>query len=346
MLAGQNHDIVNASMKATLPLLSLLTGTVLLQAAPWASFSGGDGPGHGKHIVFLAGDEEYRSEEGLPMLARILAVRHGFQCTVLFSQAPKTGEIDPNNQVYMPGLDHLRDADLVVMLLRFREWPDPEMKKFVDYFLSGRPFVALRTSTHAFQYKRNPQSPYARFDFRSKEWPGGFGQQVLGETWINHHGRHGFESTRGILNESLKDHPILRGVRDIWGPTDVYGIRHFPQDAQPLVFGQVLQGMSPDSPPVEGPKNNPMIPVAWIRYYRNEAGNTNRVFTTTMGAATDLESEGLRRLIVNACYWAVGMEDRIPPKANVDYVGDYHPSPFGFNKYRRGVRPEDWELER
>src|SRR5688500_17068477 len=30
-----------------------------------------DGPGKGKHVVLLAGDEEYRSEEALPMLAKI-----------------------------------------------------------------------------------------------------------------------------------------------------------------------------------------------------------------------------------------------------------------------------------
>ena len=36
-------------------------------------YEGTEGPGKGKHIVFLAGDHEYRSEESLPELARILA---------------------------------------------------------------------------------------------------------------------------------------------------------------------------------------------------------------------------------------------------------------------------------
>src|SRR5258707_10504896 len=85
----------------------------------------------------------------------------------------------------------------------------------------------------------------AKFHWQSKEWPGGFGQQVLGDTWVNHHGNHGKESTRGILNERFKEHPILRGVRDIWGPTDVYGIVHLPKDATVLVHGQVLEGMKP-----------------------------------------------------------------------------------------------------
>ncbi len=50
---------------------------------PWVVYAGQDGPGQGKHIVFVTGDEEYRSEEGMPQLARILATRHGFRCTVV-----------------------------------------------------------------------------------------------------------------------------------------------------------------------------------------------------------------------------------------------------------------------
>lgn len=331
-------------MKTFLALTSATFLALGAFAAPGVTFEGQGGAGAGKHIVFLAGDEEYRSEEGLPMLAQILAAHHGFKCTVLFSMNPETGEIDPNNQTNIPGLELLDDADLVVMLLRFRELPDDQMKHFVDYFLAGKPLVALRTSTHAFSYSRDPKSPYAKYDWRSQEWPGGFGRQVLGETWINHHGNHGKESTRGIVNAEAKNHPILRGVRDIWGPTDVYGIRNYPEDAKTLVFGQVLQGMNSFDAPVSGPKNDPMMPVAWIRYYPNEAGTTNRVFTTTMGAANDLQSEGLRRLIVNACYWGVGLSEQIPLASKVDYVSEYKPSNFGFNGYRKGMKPADFAL--
>jgi len=102
------------------------------QAAESVFYKGGSGPGHGHRIVFLTGDEEYRSEEGLPMLAKILAVRHGFDCTVLFSIDPATGDIDPNCQTNLPGIEALDTADLCVMLLRFREWPDERMKHFVD----------------------------------------------------------------------------------------------------------------------------------------------------------------------------------------------------------------------
>ncbi len=333
----------NRCLLSCLAAASLALGPHTLRAAPEAgvTYTGGTGPGHGKNIVFLSGDEEYRSEEGLPMLAKILAKHHGFHCQVLFAINPETGAIDPNNQTNIPGMAALQEADLVVMLLRFRELPDRDMKYFVDYLNAGKPIVALRTSTHAFAYSRNKKSPYAKYDWQSKEWSGGFGRQVLGDTWINHHGNHGKESTRGIIPEPMRDHPILRGVNDIWVPTDVYGITHLPENAQVLVYGQVLSGMHPDDPPVKGPKNDPMMPVAWIRNYTGETGHASRIFCTTMGASVDLKNEDLRRLLVNACYWGLKMEDRIPAKSNVAIVGEYHPTFFGFNGYKRGVKPED-----
>jgi type 1 glutamine amidotransferase len=334
-------------MKPSKNLISTLAllASLPLHAGDWVTYEGKPGPGHGKRIVLLSGDEEYRSEESMPMLAKILAERHGFHCTVLFAINPADGTITPTVLDNLPGLEALAAADLCVVDLRFRELPDAQMKWFVDYVNSGKPIIGLRTATHAFSYAKNKASPYARYSFDSTAWPGGFGQQVLGETWVNHHGNHGVESTRGILNETFKDHPILRGVTDLWGPTDVYTVSHLPGDAQVLVWGQVLTGMKPTDPPVEGPKNKPMMPLAWIRHYTGEGGRASKVFTTTMGAAVDLENEGLRRLLVNACYWAVGLEDRIPAKADVAYVGEYRPLWFGFGKFKPGVKPSDLEIK-
>jgi len=314
-------------------------------AGEWVVYEGKEGPGQGKQIVFVTGDEEYRSEEGMPMLAKILAVRHGFKCIVLFAINPADGTIDPNNQTNIAGLKALEGADMMVLFTRFREPPDDQMKYIVDFVNSGKPILGIRTATHAFQINRNKQSLFARYDWRSKEWPGGFGQQVLGDTWVSHHGNHGKESTRGILNEAAKEHPILKGVQDIWGPTDVYGIVHLPSDAKVLLHGQVLEGMSPTDKPVAGKKNDPMMPLVWIRDYTGAKGKTSRVIGSTIGAATDLESEGLRRLLVHACYWGVGLEDRIAPRSNVDYVGEYNPTPFGSGKFKKGVKPSDHALK-
>jgi Trehalose utilisation len=313
---------------------------------PWITFPTGEGPGKGKHIVLVSGDEEYRSEEALPQLAKILAKYHGFRCTVLFAIDPKEGTINPNVNNNIPGLEKLKDADLMVIFTRFRNLPDDQMKYVVDYVESGKPIVALRTATHAFNLSKS--SKYAKYSWQNRDWPGGFGKQVLGETWVSHHGHHGKESTRGILNPQMKTHPILRGIKDgdIWGPTDVYGINlPLPGDSKPLVYGQVLTGMKPTDPPVEGKKNDPMMPVAWIKTYTGTQGKSARIFTTTMGASQDLATEGTRRLLVNACYWALGMEEKIPAKSSVDLVGEYHPLPFGFKGFKKGVKPSDHAIK-
>jgi hypothetical protein len=308
----------------------------------WITLDGGDGPGRGKHVVLISGDEEYRSEETLTQLAKILAHHHGFQCTVLFAIDPKDGTINPNVRDNIPGTEALKSADLMVIFTRFRDLPDDQMKPIVQYIESGRPIIGLRTATHAFDIK--PGKTYARYSWNSKDWDGGFGRQVLGETWINHHGQHGKQSTRGVLAETAENSPIVLGVTDgsIWGPTDVYSVRlPLPGDSRPLVLGRVLQGMKPTDDPVTGKPNDPMMPVAWSKTYTGKAGKAARVFTTTMGASQDLKSEGLRRLLVNACYWGLRMDDQIKPDASVAIVGAYDPRPFGVNGFKPGVKPAD-----
>jgi hypothetical protein len=349
MTGGKGQTIsrrIGAPRGSALFLVAALQCLAMMaRCAEGVEFEGKAGPGRDKHVVLLAGDEEYRSEEGLPMLAKILAVRHGFDCTVLFSINAATGDIDPECQTNLPGLEALERADLCVMQLRFRELPDGQMRHFVDYVNSGRPLIALRTSTHAFAYQRNKSSPYARYDWSSGQWPGGFGEQVLGETWISHHGTHGVESTRGVINPALEGHPILRGVADLWWPSDVYTVKQRPAEEPVLVWGQVLSGMKPDDPPVAGAKNNPLMPVAWVRDYTGEGGKAAKVVTITAGAAVDLQNEGLRRLLVNAVYWTLGLEDKLAPKADVSLVGAYHPSSFGFGGYKKGIKPSDLKME-
>jgi len=297
--------------------------------------------------VLVSGDEEYRSEESLPQLAKILSQRHDFKCTVLFAIDRQDGTINPTQSDNIPGLEALKSADLLVLFTRFRDLPDDQMQHIVDYVESGRPVIGLRTSTHAFAPKAN--QTFSRYGWQSKDWEGGFGRQVLGETWVNHHGQHGKQSTRGIIAPNVQSHPILRGIKDgdIWGPTDVYTVRlPLPGDCQPLVLGEVLTGMQPSDPPVQGKQNDPMMPVAWTKSFTTPSGKTARVFTTTMGASQDLSNEGVRRLLVNACYWAVGLENQISPTANVAIVGTYTPHPFGFGTFTKGVKPTEHVLER
>jgi len=320
----------------------------------WLDFAGKDGPGKGKHVVLLAGDEEYRSEEALPMLAKILSERHGFDTTVLFS-VEDDGHINANKGESLSHPEALDSADAIVMLLRFRHWPDEAMAHFDKAYLRGVPIVALRTSTHAFSYDKNSKFAKYGWGFGGPDWAKGFGRQVLGETWVSHWGKHKSEATKGIIEPGAKDDPVLRGVTDIFGLTDVYEAEP-KDDSKILVRGQVLQGMKPDAAPADYKKarfdkveqgvNSPMMPVVWTREVKNEDGKVNKVLTTTMGAAVDLENEDLRRMVINGVFWGLGLD--VPAKADVTFVDEYRPSFYGFVKEflkdGRGLKVSDLEL--
>jgi Trehalose utilisation len=298
-------------------------------------FPAREGPGKGKKVVLLAGDDEYRSEEAMPMLGKILSQHHGFDCTVLFS-ADEQGNIKPEGHALLTNPTALDSAELIVMSLRFRQWNDDAMKKFDAAYRRGVPFVALRTSTHAFA---GLKGDYAHYNFDSgKTWTGGFGKQVLGETWVAHHGDHKVEGARTVPPRDRKFRPLLSSVGTIFAESDVYTASP-PADADILLRGEVTETLKPDSPAVKNKKNDPMQPVAWTRLHKNEEGKTNRVFTTTMGAASDLDDENLRRLIVNAVFW--GLELEVPAKANVTPVDPIKPTMFGFGSERKGIRVED-----
>lgn len=296
-------------------------------------------PGSGKHVVLVGGDEEYRSEECLPMLGKVLAEHHGFNCTVLFSVNDK-GEIDPNNQKSVTNPKAFDSADLIIMALRFRKWPDADMKHFADAYEKGVPIIGLRTSTHAFQFRGD--SSYKSFN--------GFGRNVLGENWVSHWGRHKVEGCRGVVEEANKAHPILNNATDVFADSDTYEA-YPPEDCTILMRGVVTDSLKPDSKPVVGKKkrnratgkpediNDPAMPVAWVREHKNPKGKTNKIFCTTMGAATDFKSEGLRRMVVNAVFWGLGL--KVPEKANVDIIGEYNPTFYSFNGFKKGVKPSD-----
>lgn len=291
------------------------------------------------HIVLISGDEEYRTEESMPMLGKILSQRHGFKCTVLFSLAQDgSGYIDPNNQEGVVGWDALHDADLVIIGTRFRN-PDREGAKYItDYINRGRPLIGIRTSTHAFRGKGNFGGlPY-----------GDFGLKILGETWVSHHGRHKVQGARSISISDKAAHPILNSVESIFCPSDVYGVTHLSRADEILLKVAVTESLDPASPNVPGELNDPMQPFAWLhKYNRPNGSGTGLSFCTTGGASVDFMDENLRRMIVNAAYFLTGQD--VPKQANVDFLDPFKPSFYGFIKAEGhwkdvNVRPQDFAL--
>ncbi len=324
---------MNQFLRTFFSLAVLLLAATSLRATPLV-FEGTEGPGKGKHIVFMAGDHEYRSEETLPALGRLLAKHHGFKCTVLFNIDPATGEIVAGNS-NMPGMEALDTADLVVVFTRFQHFPAEQMKHFDAYLNRGGPVVGMRTATHGFKTAKD--DPYAKYSYDSKVagYELGFGHQVLGQTWVGHYGTNHKQSTRITIVEEKKAHPILRGVKDIW--VQVGGYVGKPTDGEILTMAQPLDGMTPDSP---ADAKKPPMPSEWTRTYKSASGKIGRVFTTLYGTSEDITNEGYRRLVVNGCFWAIGLEEAIRPDLNIALLGAGKPNTFNSGGCARGIKPE------
>jgi hypothetical protein len=333
-------------MKFVTPFATVVVWFFVLIASPIVGLSADrlkflppGNPDSAKHIVLVSGDEEYRTEESMPMLAKILSQKHGFRCTVLFAMGPDGADyIDPNNSAGIRGWEELETADLMIIGTRFRK-PEPQHARFIANFLNaGKPIIGTRTATHAFTGGGNFDGlPYDQF-----------GLKIIGETWVNHHGRHMVQGARGVIEHGREEHPILRAVDQFFAPSDVYGVIHLTDSDQILMRGAVTESLDPDSEIVAGSQNDPMQPIAWLHKYSSPNGSTSGLtFATTAGASVDFVDENLRRLIVNAAYYLTDQE--VPERADVDFVDPFYPSFYGFIRdegYFRALnlKPEDFDL--
>jgi uncharacterized protein len=234
------------------------------------------------HVVFVTGDDEYRSEISMPMIAAILEKRHGLRTSVAYAKPT------PQTKDHIEGLEALASADLMVMFLRYRALPDAQLKQILAYVKSGKPLVGFRTSTHAFNYPAGS----AHTDLND-----GFGLDTWGQKWITHHG-HTSTTTVALLGAAA-GHPILRGVTPFAAKSWLYHVAPLNGPAQLLLEGTAVKSERTQKfdqfPPVQ--------PVAWTREH-----NGGRVFFTTLGHPGDFEEASMRRLAVNGILWALGRD--------------------------------------
>lgn len=288
-------------------------------------------------IVFVTGDEEYRSEESMPMLAEILKRELNAEIHICYS-VDSLGFIDPNRTDHIANLESLMDADLMIMFTRFRNLPDNERKYITDYAESGKPMVGFRTATHAFMYENDS----TKFQFNN-DWP----TRVFGQQWITHHGH--FDDGSGALTavtvpDDKDQHPILNGVSDFDAYSWLYhvdgGKWKLHGDSYPLLQGRSLKSNHEMNNRLdEYPLTNP---VAWTKSYKGANNSINaRVFFTTLGHPFDFKNVSMRKLALNGIYWALSIEEQIPSDGvNVEFVNAYEPNNSGFGmKYKQKMKP-------
>ena len=267
----------------------------------------GQPPGSRPHVVFVTGDDEYRSEVTMPMIAAILEARHGFRTSVAYARPT------PQTHDHIEGLDALERADVMVLFLRFRALPEDQLAAILRFVESGRGLVGLRTSTHAFQY---PDGHPRRALNDS------FGLDVFGQKWITHHGSR----SRTEVRVADARHPVVTGVVPFLARSWLYHVTPLNGEATVLLDGTAVNSDKAGTPATYPPTQ----PVAWTRQY-----GRSRVFFTTLGHPDDFTHEPMRRLLVNGIHWAAG---RQVPEGGADarpvepYVA---PEPFDLSKLPR-----------
>ena len=293
---------MSARLAATVAAL-LAVGAAALVAAQRPA-AGTDRP---PHIVFVTGDDEYRSEITMPMIAAILEKMHSFRTSVAYAR-PK-----PQTKDNIEGLEALDTADLMVMFTRFRQLPDAQLQRILKFTKSGKPLIGLRTTTHAFQYPDG--SPHQKLN-------DGFGMDVFGQKWIVHHGHT--STTKVSVHAANASHPILRGISPFHAASWLYHVAPLHGDENLVLLDGTSIGSERGKRAAEFPLTQP---VAWTRQY-----NGARVFFTTLGHPKDFEQEAMRRLLINAVYWGLGRD--VPAKgADATVQGTYvAPETFDLSK--------------
>ena len=288
----------------------------------------------GPHIVFVIGDEEYRSEESMPMLASIL--KRELNAKVSFCMSvDSAGYIDPNRTDYISNLSALDSADLMVLFTRFRNIPKADLSHIQEFAESGKPMVGFRTSTHAFLYKDSS------FLHMNNEWP----TKIFGQQWITHHG-HFEDGNKPLTDISIrsanKSNSILNGVKPFKAYSWLYHVDggNWTLSGNPniLLDGLALKSNHELNNKLdEFPMTNP---VAWTKTYIGNKKKSARVFFTTLGHPYDFKEEAMRKLSLNGIYWALGLESKIPEDGvSSQLESSYNPNNSGFGqKYKKGQR--------
>lgn len=211
-------------------------------------------------IVFIAGEYEYHSKETLPPLAKELAREYDVETQVL--ERP-----DDEKQQTIPGLGALKDADLVVLMVRRMVLPEEQLNQIKDYLRSGKPLIGLRTASHAFENWKE------------------FDHEVLGGNYQNHRGNK-LKNTVSVIPE-MRNHPLLRGVEGFVSDGSLYRNTPLQPETTPLLMGKV--------------EGFPIEPVAWTHRYHG-----GRIFYTSLGHPNDFKEESFQHLFHNAIDWALG----------------------------------------
>ena len=234
------------------------------------------------NVVFISGCNEYVSHITLNQYKKTLESKYSnVKITILQADGPINDKDEYSN---LNGTDALKDCDLLLTFARRTTISGKAIDDIKKYVNSGKPLVALRTSSHGFQ-------AWPEFD---KEVLGGnYSMHFKGEPEKRVIGADGMRSVVGepsgppqteTINPENKNHPILNGIQSFTSKYSLYKTAPIAKDAKLLLTGKTIEGEEP---------------VAWARTH-----NGGRVVYIGLVGVQDWQNPVFVKLVTNSLFWA------------------------------------------
>ncbi|MDD3587720.1 MAG: hypothetical protein PHQ75_11120 [Thermoguttaceae bacterium] len=232
-------------------------------------------------ICFLVSDDHYHAEKMFPLYGEYLMDHHDIYCVTV------TGEGGP---AFHP-LEELDDADS--LLIFFRRLPVPAvMKEKIERHLAqGKGLVGLRTSSHAFDPRKEVPAGYVI-------WPE-FDHVVQGGNYHNHGPND--VGTDVVTVFGQEKHPLLAGIKPAcWHSVgSLYFTGPVAEDAVILQVGSCLLK---DKKNPSAPLQRISQPLTWLRYY---GANRAPIACSSLGHPGDFNVPEGRELFTRLILWSM-----------------------------------------
>ena len=161
-------------------------------------------------IHFISGSNEYASEASLRSYRQTLEAQYEVEITASWVQDRATD---------LPGVEHIPDADLLLVFTRRMELPGDQMKVIRNHWEEGKPIVGILTASHAFREDTNQI----------------FDHEVMGGNYTGHFG------DEPVTVRNLVEHPVLEGV-EAFSSYRMYKAGPLAENAQVLQTGTIPNG--------------------------------------------------------------------------------------------------------
>jgi len=250
-----------------------------------------------KHVLILTGEPEYGTRASLRELGKKLEKDHQLKITHLELDRGANPHRFPDLAKYLPG------TDLLILSLRFVNLEEPQYEA-LDQHLNQRPFIAVRTTTHLFDFPRNSKLAAENRAFPTRH----FGTP--------YRGHHGHDSSQLNYVMAAK-HPVMTGVEPrFWTPDFHYAVNPLSINCTPLMIGQGLNGRQRATFKKVSGHNHAMVlskedqerlsgsphPTIWTIENKRD----RRALVTTIGARKSFEDPNVQRLYLNSVLWCLG----------------------------------------